>query len=382
MASFRGKKCCSCLAKWLPVYEAELLRRGVIRYSLDVYQLTGTAKASAGTHAGGGAFDLAQTSPEAIKVARQMGADATWHRRKSQGFTVDHAHGVLRGCPHNAPARYQITAVDLGYNGLGPAGRGGRDDGPRPLSKRTWSQGIAWAKTQATPKPKPKPVKKKPAHGVIFLNVKGGDDAGKATFRARAPKIAAAVAEENTALFIGVELPVELVPVMDAAMAAVGYRRIAWGRSAFAYARSHVTMLSKGGGKTIVLDKQNRGRDEAVLLFAVQVNGQRYVYGVTHLDVYATDKLRVAQATEAHKHLRAFARWWRLTPSFEVLAMDHNTPSGAVTAALAKLGRVVAVQSRRCAIYLGKNRPKWSARAIEKHLSDHPMILTYLARKA
>ena len=47
MASFRGKKCCSCLAKWLPAYEAELLRRGLIRVSLDVYQLTGRAKASA-----------------------------------------------------------------------------------------------------------------------------------------------------------------------------------------------------------------------------------------------------------------------------------------------------------------------------------------------
>lgn len=146
MASFRGKKCCSCLAKWLPAYEAELLRRGVIQHSLDVYQLTGKAKASAGTHAGGGAFDTGQYSRTALEVARQMGADATWHRRKSQGFDVDHAHGVLRGCPHNGPARYQIAAVDAGFNGLGAGGRGGRDDGPRPLSKRTWREGLVWVK--------------------------------------------------------------------------------------------------------------------------------------------------------------------------------------------------------------------------------------------
>lgn len=149
---FRGKPACSCLLKWLPVYEAELKRRGVIKYNLDVYQLIGGASASAGTHSGGGAFDLGQTQPVAIAVARAMGADATWVRRKSQGFDDDHLHGVLRGCPHNGPARYQIAAVDAGFNGLGAGGRGGRDDGPARY-RRTWKQGIAWAKTQQ-PKPK------------------------------------------------------------------------------------------------------------------------------------------------------------------------------------------------------------------------------------
>lgn len=151
MASFRGYPCCSCLAKWLPAYEKELLRRGVIRFNLDVFQLIGGAKASAGTHSQGGAFDIAQFSDEALWVARQMGADADWHRSRAQGF-MPHAHGVLRGCPHNGPARYQIDAVDRGYNGLGWKGLGGRDDGPRPLSGRTWKQGIAWAKKQAKPR--------------------------------------------------------------------------------------------------------------------------------------------------------------------------------------------------------------------------------------
>ena len=142
--NFRGKKACPCLAKWLPVYERELLRRGVIKESIDIYQLIGGAAASAGTHASGGAFDIAQNSATALYVARQMGADATWRRTPAQGFTL-HAHGVLRGCPHNSPAAYQIAAVDAGYNGLGRGGRGGKDDGPRPLSKRTWQQGIEWA---------------------------------------------------------------------------------------------------------------------------------------------------------------------------------------------------------------------------------------------
>ena len=149
MASFRGYPCCSCLAKWLPAYEKELLRRGVIRFNLDVFQLIGGAKASAGTHSNGGAFDIGQMSDETILVARQMGADATWARTRAQGFSLPHTHGVLRGCRHNKPARYQIAAVDAGFNGLGLGGRAGEDDGPRPLSKRSWRAGIRWAKRQA-----------------------------------------------------------------------------------------------------------------------------------------------------------------------------------------------------------------------------------------
>lgn len=145
MPIFRGKPTCECLAEWLPWFERVLLAKGIIRHSIDIYQLTGGAKASAGTHSEGGAFDLAQFSTPALRVARDMGADADWYRTEAQGF-MRHSHGVLRGCPHNRPARYQIDAVDAGYNGLGRGGRGGRDDGPRPLSGRTWQQGIQWAK--------------------------------------------------------------------------------------------------------------------------------------------------------------------------------------------------------------------------------------------
>jgi hypothetical protein len=146
MPYFRGKPCCDCLAEWLPWFEKVLLAKGIIRHSLDVYQLIGGASASAGTHRTGGAFDLGQFSWAALRVARDMGADADWDRLTSQGFSVRHSHGVLRGCPHNGPARYQIVAVDDGYNGLGYQGRGGRDNGPRPLSHRSWEQGIVWAK--------------------------------------------------------------------------------------------------------------------------------------------------------------------------------------------------------------------------------------------
>lgn len=141
--SFRGRVACTCLAAWLPVFEAELIRRGVVTSSIDIAQLTGNASASGGTHSEGGAFDIWQHDPTTVWVARQMGA-ATWARTQAQGFSP-HSHGVLVGCPHNGPARYQIDALRRGENGL--ASRGA-DDGPCPLPARDWRGGIEWAKQQ------------------------------------------------------------------------------------------------------------------------------------------------------------------------------------------------------------------------------------------
>ena len=386
MASFRGKKCCSCLAKWLPAYEAELLRRGLIRVSLDVYQLTGKAKASAGTHAGGGAFDLGQFSDAQIAVARQMGADATWHRRKAQGFDVDHAHGVLRGCPHNGPARYQIAAVDLGYNGLGTAGRGGRDDGPRPLSKRTWQQGIAWAKAQATPKPKTTRV-----IGVHFLNVKGGDAQGKRTFAKRAATLADALADENRAVAAVIELPDDNkdsgLPagsptprrLLRDAMSKRGYREIAYGSSAAVYVRPSVLV---GPWRSRVLKAQYKGRKEAALAVIVGVPGQGWVtLTVNHADVYASDAHRIKAMREVRSGNLAWARTNRKPTGYLVLAMDHNTTSGAMLKALRLLGWRVAASAKRDAIVV---RPSLIvARGWTKTTaSDHPLLGAILDRKA
>jgi hypothetical protein len=149
VVNFRGYPACPCLAAWLPVYEAELQRRGLLVGPLRIYQLIGGAAASGGTHATGGAFDLLDLpGAEDQWVARQMGADATWARLYNWDGRggMAHTHGVLTGCPHNGPARYQIDAVQDGFNGLGAGGRGAPDPGPRPLSGRTWQQGIEWAR--------------------------------------------------------------------------------------------------------------------------------------------------------------------------------------------------------------------------------------------
>lgn len=139
---FRGRPACECLAEWLVAYEKLLLAEGVIKFSVDIYQLIGGAKASAGTHSTGGAYDIAQIQPEAIRIAREMGA-AAWARTPAQGFSPSHQHGVLNGCPHNGPARYQIAEYLRGENGLKGSAE---DDGPRILPLRTWQEGIRWSR--------------------------------------------------------------------------------------------------------------------------------------------------------------------------------------------------------------------------------------------
>lgn len=147
---YAGKCCCTCLAQWLPVLERLAIERGYIRDHLDVLQLTGNHRASAGVHTRGGAFDLAQIDPRIVADAREMGAPATWVRlfRNKDGSRNFHTHGVLSGCPHNKPARYQIDAQRSGFDGLGGGGLAGLDPHPRPKTYRTWRQGIEWANAQ------------------------------------------------------------------------------------------------------------------------------------------------------------------------------------------------------------------------------------------
>jgi hypothetical protein len=153
--TFRGHPACPCQASWLPAFEAEAQRRGILTGPLPLSQLIGGAVASGGTHTQGGADDTWPLDKIAnvaayVWLSRQMGADATWHRPYNWDGRggVSHVHRVLTGCPHNGPAAYQIAAVRDGFNGLGHLGHGGPDTGPRPLSGRTWQQGMAWARQQ------------------------------------------------------------------------------------------------------------------------------------------------------------------------------------------------------------------------------------------
>jgi hypothetical protein len=151
--TFRGRPACPCQVVWIPAFEHEAQRRGWLTGEQHIYQLIGGSPLSGGTHLDGGADDTQYLNDNLIWLSRQMGADATWHRPYNwDGHdSGEHVHRVLTGCPHNTPARYQIDAVRAGFNGLGHLGRGAPDNGPRPLSGRTWQRGIEWAKAQENP---------------------------------------------------------------------------------------------------------------------------------------------------------------------------------------------------------------------------------------
>lgn len=152
---FRGKPACECQEQWLPMFEREAQALGILDGPLPLSQIIGGAAASGGTHATGGADDTYPLTTirdvnAYVRLSRDMGADATWLRPANWDGAggVAHVHRVLTNCPHNDPARYQVAAVRAGYNGLGAGGRGGLDDGPKPLSLRTWQEGLVWRRAQ------------------------------------------------------------------------------------------------------------------------------------------------------------------------------------------------------------------------------------------
>lgn len=172
MPTVHGLPACTCLAAWLPVFEAAIGR------SPRWFQLIGDAPASAGFHRGGGSADCEPLSTAELRIARNMGA-AAFNRWWTDNY---HAHLRLNSCPHNTIAQPQVADLNEGRDGTGPLydNAGTPDDGPRdgvhwPL--RTWQQGIEWAKEQGDDMPAPK----------------DWDDEDWAAFEKRAPKIFAAI---------------------------------------------------------------------------------------------------------------------------------------------------------------------------------------------
>lgn len=115
---FRTGTTCACVATSLPRVERYMILTGLIRESIDLFQLgyRTDVTASAGTHSRGGCVDTGQFSPAQIEAWRLFGW--TMQRRDLPGV-VTHAHGWPLGCPHLAPAA-QAQARDWarGDNGL------------------------------------------------------------------------------------------------------------------------------------------------------------------------------------------------------------------------------------------------------------------------
>lgn len=114
---FRGGWTCSCVATSLLLVEQDMIRKGLSKQSIDIFQLgyRGDVTASAGTHDAGGCTDVAQRSPKHIKVwrecrqrrrgrrAREAEADARPGRGASSSRTT-----TPRTSPICATARYHI----------------------------------------------------------------------------------------------------------------------------------------------------------------------------------------------------------------------------------------------------------------------------------
>lgn len=144
---FRSGYTCSCVVAVFPLIEAEMIAKGIIKRSIDVWQwgYRTDVAASAKTHAAGGVIDTAQYSDAALKVWREWGFEVQ-HRTRAQGFDMDHGHGVLKGCPHLSTGRgttaaWQAQEWEAGRNGL--VGRG-KIAGPGPIGKATptWQQAV------------------------------------------------------------------------------------------------------------------------------------------------------------------------------------------------------------------------------------------------
>lgn len=110
---------CSCVVESLPYVELDMLIRGVVKESIDIFQLgyRDDVAGSQGTHSRGGVVDVGQRSAKAIDIWRRWG----WTEQDRSPWFPDapHAHGWPYGCPHlSDAAKKQNTAWNNRRNGL------------------------------------------------------------------------------------------------------------------------------------------------------------------------------------------------------------------------------------------------------------------------
>lgn len=385
MTTMFGLPACTCHAEWIPAFQAELKRQKVsaIRFTRLIYRGGGT---SGDTHWPGGGGDgiLANVGDygKAVKIARNMGA-AAWHRTPGQGF-IHHLHFVLVGCPHNSGGRYQIGALNAGYNGLGLNGRGGRDDGPRAgvkLPLRTFREGIAWAKPPKPPKP-PKPVK--PWFNVSFSNTHWNSVAGGkvAAVASTAGTLAKDSAAGSPAVATFSEVRQSQLRTLDAAMKAHTYIRVAYSADNMtaAYVRPGVVFLGQSFAR---FTKQDGGNKEGVLRLKFRIDGSRAQIGVLHLDWDSPETYKRHNIKQAYDALRRYGIA-TLLPDWKSRTLiigdfNHKTVAAKV---LEPLGfKQINTDSGIDQAWVGAKRAVRGG-ASSKTASDHPRILVRLAKSA
>lgn len=374
---------CSCLKAWLPVYQAELIRLGELKYGLDMFQTIGFAAASAGTHGSGGAWDDNQTSDKALQIAREMGA-AKWKRTKAQGFDITHGHGVLNGCPHAAPlAKAQVESYKNGRNGLA---NNGKDDGPEPRQFPTWQDGIKWAKERQKPKTPAKPAKPakpvKPWFNVSFSNtwwnsVPGGKVAAVSS---SAPTLAKDSAAGNPAIATFCEVRQSQLRTLDAEMKGHDYRRVAYAADNMlaAYVRPHVDFIGQSFSR---FTKQDGGNREGVLRLKFRIDGSRAQIGVLHLDHDSPESYKRHNLKQAYNALRRFGIV-TLLPDWKsrTLIIGDFNDSDVAAKVLKPLGfKQIETKSGIDQAWVGSKRVDRGGTS-SKTASDHKRIVVRLGR--
>lgn len=138
---------CECMAKALPLIEDEMLRLGLIKKCLDVFQWAynpGKVSKSAGTHDLGGVIDVGQYSLAQRKVWARFGVMMFPRTSVFGWFTGNHGHGVWHGCPHQVPyTDWQVRSGIAGGDGLGSSATlKGKHWRHFEAPKRTWQDAL------------------------------------------------------------------------------------------------------------------------------------------------------------------------------------------------------------------------------------------------
>lgn len=146
----RGKRACRCMATAIPRVEAGLRALGVIRDDMSGLVTqgawnggAGAVAASAGTHAGGGVWDVDPklVDTDAKRAAWWAAGIVPFYRITADAPVSQwppHGHVVTIGCPHLAPsAAAQIEQARKGRNALQNSGPF-RGSIPSPI--RAWDQ--------------------------------------------------------------------------------------------------------------------------------------------------------------------------------------------------------------------------------------------------
>jgi hypothetical protein len=286
---------CECMKISLPGIEADMIKAGVLKRSLNFYQGSyhqGTS-ASKGTHDGGGVADTwpSQGGLAGTKAQKVWEANGDWDAYRYPPLFGYHNHLLWRGCPHMSPAaKAQINgAVGWGWNGLA-----GRSSGVNRaiVPALTWQQAY---KKRHPPKP-PTPVQKgllgmtseivfdwphpqklansKPTHLQIASK-------RSTVIGTRAPQAVVTAAVGVTGLKAGERVDLDWEVIYAAAGKANITRTIRFGRSILP-GQAHGTIVWAGGipasdkkGYDLRLRIRATAHAKAAVITTVQVRGMR-----------------------------------------------------------------------------------------------------------